>query len=313
MKGGGGLNIQHLKYVLEVASTGSINKAAENLYMGQPNLSRAIRELEEKLGITIFDRTPKGICVTEQGKEFLLYAKKILQQIDQVEKLYKSGGEKEHFSISAPRAAYIFLAFSRFLQAVSSNDTIKAYYREADNRHTVNSLLHSDCDLGIIRYNADSEKTVFNFLEEKGIRHQPLSQFRYVVVMNKQHPLANKKHIIPSELKEYTEIICADLDESSAMLPDFDQGEDIYNSRKCICVSDREMQTELLERVKGAYAYVTPMPKEVLKKYGLVEKESTGRDGEYKDILVYRSNYKLSPLDCEFLEYLEEAKEESGL
>ena len=82
------MNILHLKYAVEVGKTHSINKAAQNLYMGQPNLSRAIKDLEESLGITIFNRTTRGMFVTPQGEEFLQHAKKILSQIDEVEAMY---------------------------------------------------------------------------------------------------------------------------------------------------------------------------------------------------------------------------------
>ena len=75
-------NILHLKYALEIAKTHSISKAAENLYMGQPNLSRAIKELEDSIGAVIFERSAKGIIVTEDGEKFLQYARRILAQVD---------------------------------------------------------------------------------------------------------------------------------------------------------------------------------------------------------------------------------------
>ena len=85
------MNILYLKYAVEVAKTKSISRAAENLYMGQPNLSRAIKELEESLGITIFARSPQGVKTTPEGEEFLSYAKNILRQIDEVEAVYTQG------------------------------------------------------------------------------------------------------------------------------------------------------------------------------------------------------------------------------
>ena len=95
------MNILHLKYAVEVEKTRSINKAAENLFMGQPNLSRAIKELEESLGITIFKRTSKGISPTEQGEEFLGYAKSILAQIDAVETIFsKDRQNRQQLKIS---------------------------------------------------------------------------------------------------------------------------------------------------------------------------------------------------------------------
>ena len=102
------MNIAHLKYAVEVEKTASITKAAENLFMGQPNLSRGIKELEETLGVKIFKRTSKGIVPTPQGEEFLGYAKSILAQIEEMESLYKpEKNNKLKFSISVPRASYI--------------------------------------------------------------------------------------------------------------------------------------------------------------------------------------------------------------
>ena len=99
------MNILHLRYAVEVAETGTINKAAENLFMNQPNLSRAIKELEDSLGITIFDRTARGVNVTPDGEEFLNHARRILQQIDEVENLYaKDNINQQSFSVSVPTA-----------------------------------------------------------------------------------------------------------------------------------------------------------------------------------------------------------------
>lgn len=88
------MNLLHFKYAIEVNKTLSINKAAENLFMSQPNLSRAIKDLEETLGITLFKRTYKGILVTAEGEEFLKYAKNILAQVEEVEGMYRNRREE---------------------------------------------------------------------------------------------------------------------------------------------------------------------------------------------------------------------------
>ena len=109
------MNILHMKYAVEIAKAGSINKAAELLFVAQPNLSRAVKELESDLGITIFDRSSKGMVLTIEGREFINYAQQILRQIDSVEHLYKHGkAEKQKFSVSVPRSGYISEAFSKF-------------------------------------------------------------------------------------------------------------------------------------------------------------------------------------------------------
>ena len=79
------MNVLHMKYAVEVARAGSINKAAEELYMAQPNLSRCIKELEADLGIAIFERSPKGMTLTPEGEGFIRYARKALDQIDEIE------------------------------------------------------------------------------------------------------------------------------------------------------------------------------------------------------------------------------------
>ena len=102
------MNITHMKYAYEVAKVGSLSKAAEKLFVAVPNLSRSIKELEADLGITIFDRSVKGMRLTPDGEEFVQYARRILRQIGEMEQLYKGTlQKKQQFSISVPRASYI--------------------------------------------------------------------------------------------------------------------------------------------------------------------------------------------------------------
>ena len=147
------MNILHLKYVVEAEKTRSISKAAENLYMGQPNLSRAIKELEEDLGITIFERTSKGIDLTPQGEEFMQYAKRIISQIDEVEAIYKSEKhEKQKFSVSVPRASYIAEAFTDFAAHIDTEKPAEIFYKETNSMRAVNNILQEDYHLGICHF-----------------------------------------------------------------------------------------------------------------------------------------------------------------
>ena len=116
------MNILHMKYAVEVAKAGSLNKAAENLLIAAPNVSRSIKELEADIGISIFERTAKGMELTPEGEEFINYAKGILNQIEEVENFYKKGSsKKQQFSISVPRACYISEAFSQFSKSLSKD------------------------------------------------------------------------------------------------------------------------------------------------------------------------------------------------
>ena len=112
------MNIAHLKYAVEIANTKSISKAAENLYMGQPNLSRAIKSLEETLGIEIFKRSSKGIRITPEGEEFLGYARQMLAHYQLMEARYvKNAAFKKKFSVSMQHYTFAVEAFIRMAKA----------------------------------------------------------------------------------------------------------------------------------------------------------------------------------------------------
>ena len=153
------MNILHLKYAVEISKTRSISQAAENLFMGQPNLSRAIKELEESLGIIIFERTTKGITVTPDGEEFLGYAKRIISQVDDVEEMYRNGRtHKQKFSACVPRASYISYAFSEFAKHIDTANPADIFYKETNSMRTINNLSKDEYDLGIVRYQTAFEK-----------------------------------------------------------------------------------------------------------------------------------------------------------
>ena len=94
------MNLQHLKYAVTVAEFHSINKAADALYISQPNLSRAIRELEQEIGITIFKRTPQGVSLTFSGEEFLFHARAILNEVEQIQRISEGGTTIQRFWLS---------------------------------------------------------------------------------------------------------------------------------------------------------------------------------------------------------------------
>ncbi|MEE0866693.1 MAG: LysR family transcriptional regulator, partial [Clostridia bacterium] len=134
------MNLLHLKYAVEVEKTGSINKAAENLYMNQPNLSRAIKELENSIGITIFERSARGMSITAEGEEFLRYAKKIISQVDEIEAIRKKPSlRKQRFSISVPRASYIADAFANFSNKIDNRYPAEIFYKETNSLRAINN------------------------------------------------------------------------------------------------------------------------------------------------------------------------------
>ena len=205
------MNILHLKYALEIDKYKSINKAAEMLFMSQPNLSRALKELEDDLGISIFKRTSKGMDTTMQGEEFLSYAKKILAQIDEVENMYKQGkNDKQKFSISVPRASYFSNAFAEFSKEIDKKLPAEIFYNETNSLKAINIILQADYKLGIIRYRTTYESYFKTMLKEKGLEYEVLAEFSYSLLMSEKHELAKKEKIELSDLSKYIEIAHAD-------------------------------------------------------------------------------------------------------
>ena len=136
------MNIVHLKYAIMVADLGSISKASEKLYIAQPNISRAIKELETDLNITIFDRGSKGMVLTPEGGRFITYGKRVLAQIDEMEKMFKETKKKDVFSISVPRSSYISEAFVKFSKSVNRNNVELLYRGEYNKGNMTDDMQH---------------------------------------------------------------------------------------------------------------------------------------------------------------------------
>lgn len=302
------MNILHMKYAVEVARLGSLNKAAETLLIAQPNISRSIKELEADLGITIFNRSAKGMVLTPEGEEFISYAQSILRQIDEVEMLYKQGSpKKQKFSISVPRACYISDAFAKFSKSISE-DPAEIFYKETNSQRTIQNVLNNDYKLGIIRYAENYDKFFKSMLEEKGLAYEMIAEFSYVLIMNRENPLALKSEISFDDLPPYIEIAHADPYVPSLPLSVVKKDELPDNIDRRIFIFERASQFDLLSENPDTFMWVSPASQKVLDRYGLVQKKCVDNKKTYKDILIYREGYKQSNLDRQFITELCESR-----
>ena len=303
------MNILHLKYALEIDKYKSINKAAEMLFMSQPNLSRALKELEDDLGISIFKRTSKGMDTTMQGEEFLSYAKKILAQIDEVENMYKQGkNDKQKFSISVPRASYFSNAFAEFSKEIDKKLPAEIFYKETNSLKAINNILQADYKLGIIRYRTTYESYFKTMLKEKGLEYEVLAEFSYSLLMSEKHELAKKEKIQLSDLSKYIEIAHADPYVPSLPVVDLKREEFGEYVDKRIFVFERASQFDLLENVPDTFMFASGLSKKLLDRYGLVQKSIDSETKLYQDVLIYREGYKLTSLDKLYIKKLSEAR-----
>ena len=302
------MNFLHLKYAIMVAETRSISKAAEKLYVAQPNVSRAIKELESDLNITIFERNSKGMIVTPEGEQLIHYAKRILRQIDDMEKIFKYQKKKNVFSISVPRASYISDAFVEFSKCLNNIDNAEVYYKETNAYRVINNVINEEYNLGILRYYINHDRYFKDIIEKKELKCELINQFKYVLIFNKNGALAENKEIHYSDLKDFIEIAHGDPYVPSLSTNELVKTELSEEVSRRIFVFERASQFELLANNEETFMWVSPVSKRLLDRYGLVQKECIDNTKEYKDLLIYRSNYKLSKLDQEFITKLCESK-----
>ncbi len=298
------MNILHMKYAVEVAKAGSLSKASETLLIAQPNISRSIKELENDLGITIFERSAKGMFLTHDGEIFMNYAKSIISQIEEVERFYKeSAPDKLRFSISVPRASYISEAFAEFSKGLNSS-SCEIFYNETNSRRAIENITGNDYDLGIIRYAANHDESFKTMLEEKGLNYELVTQFSYQLIMSRDHALANKETISLSDLKDYIEIAHADPYVPSLTLSKVLKEEQATGGDRKIYVFERASQFELLSENKETFMWISPVSEKMLSRYNLIQRPCADNTRLYKDMLIYRNGYTLSALDKEFITIL---------
>lgn len=302
------MNILHMKYAVEVARIGSINKAADELYIAQSNLSRCIKDLEADLGITIFDRSFKGMVLTPDGEDFIHYAGLVLNQIQDIENKYKKQlPEKQRFSISVPRASYISEAFVRFTKGLGANP-VEVYYMETNPLNAINNILNSDYRLGIIRYAANYDRYFKELLDDKELAYEVVAEFRYVLIMSQDNPVAKQKDITYESLKPLIEIAHGDPYVPSLPVSLVRKEELPDDVERRIFLFERGTQFDLLVENPQTFMWVSPIPDKLLSRYGLVQRECVDNQKLYKDVLIRRKDYVLSDLDKQFITELCDSK-----
>lgn len=296
------MNFLHLKYAIEVAKTQSISKAADNLYMGQPNLSRAIKELEESLGITIFKRISKGIVTTPDGDDFLRRARSIVAQVEEVEEIYRNKrSHRQKFSICAPQSGYIAAAMAETAKNIVPGEPAEFIYKEDNSNEVIPSVARGDYSLGIVRYRAEFEKYFADMFKEKKLIYETVAEFSYLMLISRNNPLAGNENITSNDIKDFIEITHHDPYIPSMALTDIKKTELSENTDKRIYVFERASQLELLAEVPKTFMWVPPVPRRTLDKYGLVTREFPGKTKTHKDVLIYRKDYKLTDIDKTFI------------
>lgn len=300
------MNTQYLIYALEVERVGSISQAAQNLYIAQPNLSKSIKDLEKELGFPLFKRTSNGVQVTEAGSEFLYHAKQITEQLDAISRIQNhSGNGKLFYKISIPRGSYLAEGFTSFIAELEADKGMEVTLNETNSLGTISNVADRGYNVGVIRYPVSDEAYFLSMLKNNHLQHEIIWEFEYVLVMSSRHPLAKEEEITVDDLKKYIQISHGDVNfhqEKNTSI----KNEDEHN--KTIYVYERGSQFDLLANVPTTYMWVSPIPKHILEKNNLVQKNCKVDNNTYKDVVIFRKDYHLEEIDKLFQKKIYESK-----
>ena len=259
------MTLQQLKYAIVIAENKSMNEAAKQLFIAQPSLSNAIKELEKEIGITIFSRNNRGIVVSVEGAEFLGYARQVVEQAELLEEKYLGmKPSKQKFSVSTQHYSFAVNAFVDLIKEYGV-DEYEFTLKEIKTYEIIDDVRNLRSEIGILYLNEFNEKVIQKLLKESNLKFEELFCANPYVFVSSNNPLSKKKKVMLSDLEEYPYL-------------SFDQGE--YNSfyfseeilstlehKKSIKVCDRATLFNLLIGLNG-FTFCT----------GIISEELNGKD-----------------------------------
>lgn len=197
------MTIQQLRYAVTISEVGSLNKASEILYVAQPSLTSAIRELEKELDVTLFSRSGRGVTLTNEGTEFIRHARQVLQQYDGLlERFGKSGARKKHFGVSTQHYSFAVKSFVELVKRFGM-DEYEFAIRETRTRDVIDDVFSGKSEIGILYLSDFNRKPLEKLMRSNQLEFHPLTQCEAYVYLWKGHPLARKPSIRFEDLADY--------------------------------------------------------------------------------------------------------------
>lgn len=197
------MTLQQLKYVITISKSGSMHTAADELFITQPNLSKAIKDLELEMGITIFNRTNKGVLLTGDGTKFLSYARQVVEQANLLEDIYKNKESiKRIFAISSQHYGFVVNAFVKLVETLGK-DTYEFSLRECKTYDVINDVKDGRSELGVIYFSRFNSEIMKKVISSNGLSYEFLFEAKPHVLLSKNHPLANKERLTLDDLDAY--------------------------------------------------------------------------------------------------------------
>lgn len=197
------MRIQQLQYLEKIVESGSINEAAKALYLSQPSLSNAIKELEQEMDLQLLVRQKSGVSLTNEGREFMIYARQILDQVKLMEAKYKQHTvRKQAFSVSAQHYAFVVHAFVDLIKQVDAEE-YQFTLRETETQNILEDVMSFKSSLGILYLNKFNRQVLTKLFKEKKLKFTPLFKAKPHVFVCRDNPLAQKSSVKLRDLEDY--------------------------------------------------------------------------------------------------------------
>ena len=244
------MTLQQLKYAVTVAECGTISAAAEKLFISQPSLTTAIRELGSEMGVTIFSRTNRGVIVSREGEEFLGYARQILSQAQLLQERFsgREQGEKR-FAVSSQHFNFTVLAFSRLVQNFRG-PRYSFHFRETTTYEVLEDVSQLRSEVGILALNEDNERFLRRMFGKLGLEFTELKRVQAELFVSAEHPLAGRRFVTVEDVSPYP---CITFEQGEHNGQFFFEGLSAVaaQSHKTICVRERATEYQLLRALNG--------------------------------------------------------------
>lgn len=231
------MTLQQLRYVVTVAEKGSFSEAAKALFLSQPSLTNAMKELENEMQITIFNRTNRGVVVTAEGDEFLGYARQVLDQTNLLEEKYKSGKQyRQRFAVSTQHYSFAVNAFVDVIRRLGA-DKYDFILRETQTNEIIEDVSRLKSEIGILYTSNRNETVLRKIIDRNGLRFEELFTARPHVFISARHPLAVRESLTLEDLWEYPYL-------------SFEQGDynSFYFSEEILSTVEREKNIKVRDR-----------------------------------------------------------------
>ena len=243
------MTIQQLHYVIQISETGSFRQAAEKLFMAQPSLTSAVKDLEKEIGITIFNRTGRGVTLTADGAAFLPHARSVYDQYQTLMDAYGDQGvRKQKFAVSTQHYSFAVKAFVELTRAYDVAEYEFAI-RETRTKDVIEDVASTRSEIGILYLNDFNRKAMLKLLTTHGLQFTRLIDCKAYVYLWKGHPLAERETISFEDLAPYPCLSFEQGDESNFYL-----AEEILSTNdypRIIKVCDRATALNLMVGVGG--------------------------------------------------------------